>query len=379
VPVVRFLHTSDWQIGMTRHFLDGDARPRFQQARIDAIRTIARVATEQECSFVVVAGDVFESNQLQPRTIARTMDALRAFTVPTYLLPGNHDPLDPASMFTRAEFVSACPSNVQVLNGEPHAPVPGVEVHGVPWRSKRPSTDLAGSYAAALPATPAGVIRVLAAHGGVSSLRMGRLDPAIIDERAIDAALAEQRLHYVALGDRHSTYAVGPSGRTWYSGAPEPTDYDEDDPGNVLVVDLDAEHCRVTALPVATWRFVSHRAELNHARDIAMLEAWLDTQPARDRTILKLSLVGALSLGQRARLDEVLAQAVLQFAAVEQWERHTDLAIVPGDEDLGAMQLGGYAREALQSLLAASHGAGETSETARDALTLLYRLAKPVA
>ena len=48
-------------------------------------------------------------------------------------------------------------------------------------------------------------------------------------------------MHYVALGDRHSTTEVGGTGRIWYSGAPEPTAYDEIDPGNVLIVDLSAD------------------------------------------------------------------------------------------------------------------------------------------
>ena len=44
--------------------------------------------------------------------------------------------------------------------------------------------------------------------------------------------------HYVALGDRHSTTNVGTTGRVYYAGAPEPTDYDETDPGNVLIATL---------------------------------------------------------------------------------------------------------------------------------------------
>jgi hypothetical protein len=26
---MRFIHTADWQLGMTRHFLNGDAQPRY--------------------------------------------------------------------------------------------------------------------------------------------------------------------------------------------------------------------------------------------------------------------------------------------------------------------------------------------------------------
>jgi len=53
---VRFIHTADWQLGMTRHFLSEEAQARFSQARIDAIRTVGRIARETGAVFVVVSG-----------------------------------------------------------------------------------------------------------------------------------------------------------------------------------------------------------------------------------------------------------------------------------------------------------------------------------
>ena len=57
--MARFLHTADWQLGMTRHFLSPEAQGRFAQDRIDAIRQIGDIAREQGAQFVVVCGDVF--------------------------------------------------------------------------------------------------------------------------------------------------------------------------------------------------------------------------------------------------------------------------------------------------------------------------------
>gem|GEM_PF-6437436 len=39
-PGIRFIHSADWQLGMTRHFLSPDAQARFSQARIDVITSI---------------------------------------------------------------------------------------------------------------------------------------------------------------------------------------------------------------------------------------------------------------------------------------------------------------------------------------------------
>ena len=34
---MRFIHTADWQLGMTRYFLNGEAQPRYSAARRDAV------------------------------------------------------------------------------------------------------------------------------------------------------------------------------------------------------------------------------------------------------------------------------------------------------------------------------------------------------
>ena len=85
---IRFIHSSDWQLGMTRAFLSKESAPRFSQARIDAIRRLGELAKEHDAAFIVVAGDVFESNQLSKQTVLRTVEALKTIPVPVFLLPG---------------------------------------------------------------------------------------------------------------------------------------------------------------------------------------------------------------------------------------------------------------------------------------------------
>ena len=46
LPMLRFLHTGDWQLGITREYLGDEAQSRWAQARFDAIRTIGRIATD---------------------------------------------------------------------------------------------------------------------------------------------------------------------------------------------------------------------------------------------------------------------------------------------------------------------------------------------
>jgi len=53
-----FLHTSNWQLGITRHFFSEEVYERFAQFRFYAIRELGRIAKEEDCQFMVVYGDI---------------------------------------------------------------------------------------------------------------------------------------------------------------------------------------------------------------------------------------------------------------------------------------------------------------------------------
>ena len=76
--MIRFLHTGDWQLGITRHFFSEGVQERFAQSRFDAIRELGRIAEEKDCRFMVVCGDVFESNLVDRKTVSRALEALNA-------------------------------------------------------------------------------------------------------------------------------------------------------------------------------------------------------------------------------------------------------------------------------------------------------------
>jgi DNA repair exonuclease SbcCD nuclease subunit len=373
--MTKFLHTADWQLGMTRHFLSDEAQARFTAARIETITTVGALAVEEGCSFVVVAGDVFESNQVERQVVVRSLEAMKATPgVTFYLLPGNHDPLDAASVFRSKSFVDNRPDNVVVLeSSEPVLAAEGVEVVGAPWSNKRPLVDLVSSAVADLPRN--GTLRVVVGHGSTDSLSPNPTDPALVVLRDLETAIATGTVHYVALGDRHSTTEVGATGRIWYSGAPEPTAYDEIDPGNVLIVDLSPDSVSVERHRVGTWRFVRQDFDVTGTEDCQKVEHFLEEISDKARTIVKLSLVGQLSLTDMDRLEAALDHASDLLGALERWERRSDLVALPDDNDFGGLGLSGFAAAALDDLREFGAGTGDDALTARDALGLLYRLA----
>ncbi|BBX45758.1 exonuclease SbcCD subunit D [Mycobacterium cookii] len=377
---MRFVHTADWQLGMTRHFLAGDAQPRYSAARRDAVAGLGPLAAGAGAEFVVVSGDVFEDNQLAPTIVSQSLEAMRAIGIPVYLLPGNHDPLNAASVYTSALFKTECPANVRVLDRPGvHEVRPGLQIVAAPWRSKAPTTDLVADVLDGLPAD--GVVRVLVAHGGVDALDPDPAKRSLIRLAGVENALARGAIHYVALGDKHSLTEVGGTGRVWYSGSPEVTNYDdvEADPGHVLIVDIDEadpQHpVTVDAPHVGRWRFGTLNRDVNNSRDIADLDMNLDLMPDKDRTVLRLALIGSLTVTDRAALDACLDKYSRLFASLRVWESHSDLAVIPADGEFSDLGIGGFAAAAVEELVTVARaGDDETAGDAQAALALLLRL-----
>jgi DNA repair exonuclease SbcCD nuclease subunit len=377
---MRFVHSADWQLGMTRHFLAGEAQPRYSAARRDAVAGLGSLAAEVGAEFVVVAGDVFEDNQLAPRVISQSLEAMRAVAIPVYLLPGNHDPLDASSVYTSALFKAECPPNVTVLDRlGVHEVRAGLQIVAAPWRSKAPTADLVGEALDGLSAD--GVTRVLVAHGGVDVLDPDPTKPSLIRLAGVQDALARGAVHYVALGDKHSVTNVGSTGRVWYSGSPEVTNYDdvEPDPGHVLVVDIDETNPQtpvtVEAAKVGRWRFSTLTRQVDNSRDVTDLDLNLDLMPDKERTVLRLALIGSLTVTDRAALDACLDKYSRLFASLRVWDSHSDLAVIPADGEFTGLGIGGFAAAAVEELVETARTAdGETAGDAQAALALLLRL-----
>lgn len=371
----RFLHTSDWQLGVTRQFLNDDSQARWAEARFDGVRNLGRIAQEEECEFIVVAGDIFESNQVDRKTIFKACEAMAGIPMPIYLLPANHDPLDAGSVYRSKLWKDRRPANVHVLDaaGQPLVVRQGIEVVGAPWTSKRPLNDLVAASASMLN-QETGVVRVMVGHGAVDQLSPDRDNPAVIRVADAEKSLREGRYHYLALGDRHSLTSIGATGRIHYSGTHEAYDFDEVDPGKVLVVDLSAEGVSVSPRHNGVWRFLVHEAHVANAADVEALSRYLDVIPDKARTIIKLGLVGTLGIQANARMEEIEEHAKELFAAIVRSGSRSELVVMPDGADFDGLMLSGFAASAVEKLREQMLAQGAAREQAADALALLVRL-----
>ena len=369
MAAVTFIHTSDFQLGMTRWFLGPAAQSRFDDDREAAVLRLGELATETGAEFIVVAGDVFEHNSLSRSTLLRAKDMFKRLPVPVYLLPGNHDPLVADSI-----FFNSFADNVHVIaDSEPIKVHPGVEIVGAPYLSKRANYDLVRRALEPLEPAEEGAVRIAVGHGQVES-RAGEgedSDADTIDLAFVEECLDKGVIDYLALGDTHSTESLGRSGKVWFSGSPETTAFDdrERDSGNALVVTVEGERVDVVKHRVGRWDFRAIDADVNSLEEVEAFLAELEAVPEKIRTAVKYSLCGTVGLSAQARLEQGLAELEEVFASLKPRERTMDLHLAPSEEELSELSLSGYAADALAELLE-----DLDNPTARDAANLLFRL-----
>lgn len=372
--MTRFLHTSDWQLGITRRVLSEGAQERYSQARFDAVRTMVQVAQDRGCQFMLVCGDAFESNLVDRKTVARAMEALKDVSVPVFILPGNHDALNAASVYRSSTFVERKPAQVQVIEG--NAPIEiaeGVELVGAPWTSRRPVANPVEEAINALVPTNR-VTRICMGHGAVDTFVPDKESAGIISVSVLERAIDQGRIHFVALGDRHSLTKVGGGDRIWYSGSPEATDFRETQSGYVQIVEMGDGSVTTESVQIGRWRFIEHdRVDLNTLDDVEALRSSLEDTENKERTVVRLNLVGSLSLGLNRALQNHLLAATDMFAAID--VRDDALLVLPEDADFADLGFSGFADKTVQRLRSRVAQGGEQALVAREALALMLRLA----
>ena len=97
--MVKFLHTADWHLGIKYTQL-GEKADKARQIRIQTIQKLVNTAKNENLDFVLIAGDLFDSNDLDRRIVNTVVEILAsAPNLPFYIIPGNHDPLTKDSFY----------------------------------------------------------------------------------------------------------------------------------------------------------------------------------------------------------------------------------------------------------------------------------------
>jgi DNA repair exonuclease SbcCD nuclease subunit len=241
---MKFVHTADWHLGHVYRRLGPLAGASFHW-RFEAVRRVFDLAIVERADFILVAGDVFDSDTPAAATRQAALELLRDAPVPTYLISGNHDPCAEGSVWFHPEFGLALENfkNVHLaLDREPVELLNGEAVlFPCAARAKHTREDVTDWIPTADRARSAPV-RIGLAHGGWRGYWANAEYSGDVVFNEIDDRCAERcGLDYLALGDYHGFTPpnhVAAKQRTFYSGAPEVGANDNARAGYALLVEL---------------------------------------------------------------------------------------------------------------------------------------------
>jgi len=378
--VLKLLHTADWHLGRRfPSFLREDSERKLTRARVDVLERIFGVAERHGVHAVLCAGDLFDNPNPQPEWWQPVVEQLTRRSWqdrPVFLLPGNHDPLLADSIWARgSRFRAALPSWVRVVDETPFLEVElqdNVVLYAVPCTSKAGQRD----PTEAIPRRETGDdrIRIGMVHGSTFDMPDCQTNFPI----ARDAAV-ERGLDYLAIGDTHGFRFVPADRReppTVYPGAPEPTAFDEKDPGKVAVVFVNRRR-KATVQPelVASWTWEEQAVASMPA--LRQLRARADLE----RSVLRLRVemcVPAPEYEEAERLLEDLEGTAAKHGRVGvlQLDR-TGLTLETTSIDTYCSDLPDVLQTAVRRLRAEAEAPDpERAEVARRALFNLYQVSR---
>ena len=370
--MIRFIHTADLQLGMPFAWLPGDSGAQLRNWRFDAIDRVVDLAATQDASFIVVAGDLFDANTVDDRTVEQACSRFGRARVPVFAIPGNHDHGGPGSIWQRDRFKRSRPENFHVLDSRDPVRVGHAVLLPAPLNQRFEAGDTTSHWTPSFGAEAGpSSVRIGLAHGGVSGF--GEAE----GHNLIDPARAERAdLDYLALGDWHGCREAGK--RAWYAGTPEPTGFKDNNPGHVLVVTAGrGVPPRVEPVPVAHARWVRHSETLHNGDDIERLHRWFAELDAPLSSLVRLELAGSLCFSDMERLDDLLGQ--MEGRLIHLRRRGEGLIPEGKAEELDSIASGGFVADAVENLRAEVEMGGVQGALAARSLQLLYRLHRAAA
>ena len=253
---LRIVHTSDVHLGA--YAGSGDEK---WAARRDLMEnTFSRVidlANESGADALVIAGDFFDNDRVEEATVVFGAEQIRRFEGQTFLIPGNHDPMDPGSIYWRHDL-EAIAKRLTIVRAHAGEFVEPEGLDLVLWGRAYIDTDWHFKPLEGLPERLDNRWHVAMGHGHFVR-EGGEMHRSLLIKDS-EIAAAAGHWDYMAFGHWEPHADVSTGGVTAvYSGAPMPLSDANRRAGLAAVVDFDEQGTR--------WRM--HRVDPRPPEDSA--------------------------------------------------------------------------------------------------------------
>ena len=280
--MIRALHAADLHLDSPFQGLTRDQALRRRQEQRLLLGRIVDLAMERGADIALLAGDLFDSEDIFSDTGRELARALAAMEIPVFIAPGNHDWYGPRSVWAGLDL----PENVHLFRGEEitcfELPALGLRVWGAAFPAAHRSPPLLDFSMEKRPETT----DILVLHGevGPADSPYGAVTPEQLGRSGMD---------YAAFGHIHSFSGARRAGETVYAwpGCPEGRGFDETGPKGVILADVGPGQCEVRFVPLPGRRYETLTMDLTDVSDVsgAVIAA---LPPAWEGGVLRLTLVG---------------------------------------------------------------------------------------
>jgi DNA repair exonuclease SbcCD nuclease subunit len=383
---VKFIHTADLQLAKPYGPIQDEIkRVKLKNVRYDVFTSIKKMVEEDAATFVVIAGDIFDSLTPTNTEVSQACGFIGAIKVPVYVIPGNHDHGGKGGIWGQDFFIKEQASlapNLKVLLEPKPIEIENAVLFPCPLLRQHETADLT-SWLRAVDFSnfPANKPRIIIAHGTIQGFTGNDADEEHAIANMINLSnIPDVDYDYIALGDWHGTKKVG--AKAWYSGTPEIDRFIkgvDNKPGHILLVEAErnvepsVNQIRTTKVEwyEKEFEFLDHNSfEVFDAE----IDAIIGTRITED--ILKLSLTGHLGLADFTRLEEKIVTLESRLINLK---LDNNVAITPTTEEIETLK--NRTEDPLISsvadkLINASLSGNEEAEIAIIALRELYAVCK---
>ena len=283
--MVKVLHAADFHLDSAYGALPEEkARLRRRESRALAGR-MTDWANEHGAQLMLLAGDLFDSDELYGQTARELADALARFTGRVFIAPGNHDFYTTHGPYA----LTAWPENVHIFTSDQLERVDLPELSCTVWGAAFTAPEAPeGSVLDGLRVPEDGRTHLMVLHADLSA-------PASRYRPITPAQIAATGLSYLALGHTHTFSGVLHAGRTAfaYPGCPEGRGFDETGEKGFLFGEVRPGGADMQFVPFARRRYQIVRADVTDASPFDAVERTLPLQTQED--VYRIILTGRRS------------------------------------------------------------------------------------
>lgn len=280
--MVKVLHAADFHLDSAFGALTEEkARLRRRESRALPARLV-EWANDHGAQLMLLAGDLFDSDNLYGQTAQELADALGRFRGRVFIAPGNHDFYTARGPWSTTSW----PENVHVFTSDRPSCVDVPELGCAVWGAAFTAAEVPdGSALTSVRCPDDGRTHLMVLHADLSApdSRYRPITPAQIGGTG---------LSYLALGHTHTFSGVLHAGQTAfaYPGCPEGRGFDETGEKGFLFGEVGPDGADMAFIPFARRHYQILRADITDTTPLDAVERLLPLQTQED--IYRIILTG---------------------------------------------------------------------------------------